>query len=134
MGCTGSCSGHFGCATEEYLSDLRHIDEVVPDVFPVVSTGVAAVRMSLPMVAEIVSSAVFGEEAAPVVAPLAEEEVFIAGMVGLIETGSELPVELLDSDRVSQVCCVVDVGEVVSGAVSGRVCKGGCCADVLACL
>ena len=35
------------------------------------------------------------------------------GMVGLIEAGSELPVDLLDSERVSQDCCVVDVGMVV---------------------
>ena len=102
-----------GCATEEYLSDLGHVDEVLPDVFPVMSAGATAVPVSLPMVTEIVSSAVFVEEAAPVVAPLAEEEAFIAGMIGLIEAVSELPVELLDSERVSQDCCVVEVGVAV---------------------
>ena len=35
------------------------------------------------------------------------------GMVGLIEAGSELPVNLLDSEHVSQDCCVVNVGMVV---------------------
>ena len=65
--------------------------------------------MSLPTVAEIVSSAVFVEEVAPVVAPLTEET-FIVGMVGLIE-------------RVSQDCCCIDVGVVVpelSPVVSAR--------------
>ena len=35
------------------------------------------------------------------------------GVVGLIEAGSELPVELLDFERVSQDYCVVDDGVVV---------------------
>ena len=105
-----------GCATEEYLSDLRHDEEVLADLFLVVCAGVTAVLVSLP-------TAVFVEEAAPVVAPLAEEETFIVGMVGLVETGSELPVELLNSERVSQDCCVVDVGMIVpepSPVVSAR--------------
>ena len=45
--------------------------------------------------------------------PLAEEETFIVGMVGLIEAGSDIPVELLHSESVSQDCCFVDVGVVV---------------------
>ena len=49
--------------------DLRHVEEVLPDVFPVVSAGVAAMPVSLPTVAEKVSSAVFADEATPVVAP-----------------------------------------------------------------
>ena len=102
-----------GCATEECLSDLRHDDDILPDVFLVISTGTTAVPVSLPIVDEMVSSAVFVEGAAPVVVSLAEEEVFIVGMVGLIEAGGELPVDLLDSERVSQDCCVVDVGMVV---------------------
>ena len=53
------------------------------------------------------------EGAAPVVAPLAEEEICIVGTVGLIEAGSELPVDLLDSERVSHDCCVVDVSVIV---------------------
>ena len=102
-----------GCATEECLSDLRHVDEILPDVFPVISTGATAVPVSLPIVDEMASSAVFVERAAPVVVSLAEEEIFIVGMVGLIEARSELPVDLLDSEHVSQDCCVVDVGMVV---------------------
>ena len=96
-----------GCITEEYLSDLRHVVEVLTDVFPVVSAGASAVPVSLPTVAEIVYSAVFVEKAAPVVTPLAEEEAFIVGMVGLIETGSELSVELLNSKHVSHDSFVV---------------------------
>ena len=113
-----------GCAKEECLSDLRHVDEILPDVFLVISTGATALPVSLPMVDEMVSSAVFVEGAAPVVVSFAEEEIFIVGMVGLIEAGSELPVDLLDSERVSQDCCVVDIGMVVpeqSPVVSVRV-------------
>ena len=124
-----------GRTTEEYLSDLRHVEKVLPDVFPVVFAGAAAVPMSLPTVAEVVSSAVFAEEAAPVVAPLAEVETVIVGMVGLIEAGSELPVESLNSEHVTQYCWFVDaraadvpmslpaIDEVVSSAVFA----GGCC-------
>ena len=102
-----------GRATEEYLSDLRQDEEVLLDVFPAVSAGVTAVPVSLPTVAEVVSSAVFAEEAAMVVAPIAEVETFIVGMVGLIAAGSELPVDSLKSERVIQDCCFVDVGGVV---------------------
>ena len=103
-----------GRTTEEYLSDLRHVEEVLPDVFPVV--------FYLPTVAEV-SSAVFAEEAAPVVAPLAEVETVIVGMVGLIKAGSELPVKSLNSEHVTQDCWCVDVGVVVpelSPVVSAR--------------
>ena len=68
-----------GCATEECLSDLRHDDDILPDVFPVISTGMTAVPVPLPIVYEMVSSAVFVEGAAPVVVSLAEEEVFYCG-------------------------------------------------------
>ena len=54
------------CATEECLSDLRHVDEILPDVFPVVSAGAVAVPVSLPVVDEMMASAVVVEEAAPV--------------------------------------------------------------------
>ena len=47
------------------MSDLTHVEEVLPDVFPVVPARAAAVPVSLPTVAEIVSAAVFVEEAAP---------------------------------------------------------------------
>ena len=120
-----------GRATEEYLSDLRQVEEVLPDVFPVVSAGAAAVPVSLPTLAEVVSLAVFAEEAAPVVAPIAEVETFIVRMVGLIMARIKLPDDSLKSERVIQD--FDDVGWVVPGAVSGRICEGGCCADVLAC-
>ena len=69
--------------------------------------------VSLSMVYEMVSSAVVVDGAAPVVVSLPAEEIFIVGMVGLIDAGSELPVDLLDFERVSQDCCVVDDGMVV---------------------
>ena len=100
-----------GCATVECLSDLRHVD--LQDVFPVVSAGEVDVPVSLPVVDEMVASAVVVEEATPVGVSLAEEEIFIVGMVGLVEAGSELLVDLLDFERVSQDCCVVDDGMVV---------------------
>ena len=43
---------------EEYLSVLRQVDEVLPDVSPVVSARAVAVPMSVPTVAEVMSSAV----------------------------------------------------------------------------
>ena len=92
---------------EVYLSDLTHDQKMLPDVFPVVSAGAAAVPISV--VVETVSPAVFREEAAPVVVPLAEEVAFRVGMVGLVETGSDLPVELLHSERVLPDCCFIDV-------------------------
>ena len=38
------------------MSDLRHVEEVLPDVFPVLSAGATAVPVSLHTVAEIVST------------------------------------------------------------------------------
>ena len=90
---------------------------------PVVFAGAAAVPMSLPTVTEVLSSAVFAEEVAPVAAPLAEVETVIVGVIGLMEAGSELPVESLNSERVTQDCLSVDVGVVVpelSPVVSAR--------------
>ena len=108
---------------EKYLSGLRHVDEVLPDVSPVVFARAAAVPLSLPTVAEVVSSAVFAEEVAPAAAPLAEVETVIVGMISLMEAGSELPVELLNSEHVTQDCLSVDVRVVVpelSPVVSAR--------------
>ena len=79
--------------------------------------------LSLPTVAEVLSSAVVVQEAVPIVAPLTEVETVIVGMVGLIETGSELPVDSLISESVAQYCSFVDVGVVVpelSPVVSAR--------------
>ena len=80
---------------------------------PVVSAGTAAVPMSLLVDAETVSPAVFREESAPVVAPLAEEVAFRVGMVGLVEAGSDIPVELLHSACVLPDCCFTDVSALV---------------------
>ena len=41
------------------------------------------------------------EEAAPVMAPLAEEETVIVGLVSLVEAGSEHSVALFNSEHVS---------------------------------
>ena len=89
------------------------LNKILPDVLPGISTGATAVPVSLPIVDEMVSSAVLVEGVAPVVVSLADEEIISVGMVGLIEAGSELPANLLDSERVSQDCRVVDVGVVV---------------------
>ena len=111
------------CATKECLSVLRHINEILPDVLLDVYTGATAVSMSLPIVDEMVSSAVLVEGDTPVVVSLADEEIFSVGMVGLIEAESELPADLLVSECVSQDCRVVDVGMVIpeqSPVMSGR--------------
>ena len=102
-----------GCATKECLSVLRHVNEILPDVRPDVSTWATAVPVSLPIVDEMVSSAVLVEGATPVVVSLADEKLFSVGMVGLIKAGSELPADLLVSECVSQDCRVVDVSVVI---------------------
>ena len=67
-------------------------------------------RMSLPTVAEVMSSAVLAGEVAPVAAPLADVETVIVGMISLMEAGCDIPVESLRSERVTQACLPVDVG------------------------
>ena len=62
------CSGH---VVPDMLSDLTQ--DVLPDVFPVVSAGEAAVPWPLPAVDESVPQAIFKKEAAPMVVPLIEE-------------------------------------------------------------
>ena len=52
--------------------------EILPDVFPVVSAGVAAVPVSLPVVDEMVASAVVVEEAAPVGVPPVEGDICLS--------------------------------------------------------
>ena len=47
------------------------------------------------------------------VVPLAEEVALRVRMVGLVEVGSDLPVELLHSERVLPDCCFIDVGVLV---------------------
>ena len=98
---------------ELYLSDPTHDQRNLPDMFLVVSAGMAAVPRSLLVDAETVSPAVFREEAALVVAPLAEEVAFRVGMVGLVKAGSDLPGELLHSACVLPDCCFTDVGVLV---------------------
>ena len=56
------------------LTDLTQDIHVLPDVFPVVSAGAAAVPMPLPAVTEsVVPQVVIRMKAAPAVVPLAEE-------------------------------------------------------------
>ena len=103
-------------------TDLTHDLQVLPDVFPVVSAGAAAVPMPLPVVAESESQVMLRKEAAPVVFPLAEEVPLRAGMVGLIKDGSDVPAELLGSERIVD-CYSIDVGVLVperSPVVSAR--------------
>ena len=95
------------------------------DVSPVVSARAAAVPMFLSTVDEMMSSAVLvgGDGGAPDAAPLAEVEAVIVWMICLMEAGSELPVESLESVRVTQDCLSVDVGVVLpelSPVVSAR--------------
>ena len=91
------------------LTELTQDIHVLPDVFPVVSAGEAAVPWPLPAVDELVPQAVLRKEAAPVVVPLAEEMFLRVAMVGRIEDRSGLPVALLDPEPVLSDCCVVDV-------------------------
>ena len=67
-------------------------DVALPDVSPVVFAGAAAVPVSLPAVAGVVSSAVFagGGGVAADVAPLADEGTVTVGVTVLTDTGSEL--------------------------------------------
>ena len=76
---------------------------------------VVTIAVSLPLAvgAETVSLAVFKEESAPVVIPLAEKGAFRVGMVGLVEAGSDFPVELLHSERVLPDCGFGDVRVLV---------------------
>ena len=109
----------------DIISSGRNIEVGWTDLthdLPVVSAGVAAVPMPLPVVAEAVSQVMIRKEAAPVVVPLAEEVPFRVGMVGLIEDESDLPAELLGSECVVG-CCFIDVGVLVperSPVVSAR--------------
>ena len=92
---------------------------VLPEVAPVVVAGAAAVPMSLPAVAGVVSSAVL----APDAAPPAGEETATVGVIFLTDTGSELPVESLEYMRITQDWLSVDVDEVlleVSPVMSAR--------------
>ena len=105
------------------LTNLTHDIKVLPDVFPVMSAGAAAVPMPLPAVAEPVPQVVLRREAIPVVVSLAEEMTLCVAMIGLIEDGSDLPAELLDSEPVLPDCCFIDVGMLVpesSPVVSAR--------------
>ena len=77
------------------------------------SAGAAAVPMPLAVGAETVSPVVFQDKFAPVVSPLAEEGAFRVGMVGLVEAGSDVPVELLHSEHVLPDCGFSDVGVLV---------------------
>ena len=81
---------------------------------PLETAVVSALGTAVPMpLAETVSPAVFQEEFAPVVILLAEEGAFRVGMVGLVEAGSDLPVELLHSECVLPGCGFRDVGVLV---------------------
>ena len=123
---------------------------VLPEVVPVVVVEAAAVTMSLPAVAVVVSSAVFagGGGVAADAAPLAEEETVTVGVIFLSDNESELPVESLESVRITRNCLYVGVDESPVVYLRGRLlCRcpgltllrwcplpflpggGGCCAD-----
>ena len=115
------CDVHFrvpdlvesGCATEKCLSVLGHVDEVLPDVPPVVSVRAADVPMSLPTIAEVMSSAVLAGEVASDAAPLAEVETIFVGMASLMEAARAAAVSM----------SLPAIAEVVSSAVfAGRGC------------
>ena len=117
--------------TEEGLSVA--VDVALPEVFPVGFAGAAVVPVSLPAVAVAVSSAVFagGGGVAVDAAPLAEEGTVTVGVTVLMDTGCELPAELLEYVHVTEDCLSVDVAlpEVSPAVFAG----GGCCAGVIAC-
>ena len=70
-----------GCATEECLSDLRHVDEILPDVFSGCVCWAVAVPVSFPVVEEMASAVVVEEAALVGVSPV-EEEIFVVGVGG----------------------------------------------------
>ena len=84
-----------------------------PGCWLVVIAGVAAVPVSLPAVVGVVSSAVLAEGVATDAAPLAGEETITVGVIILTDTGSELPVESLESVCVTRDCLSVDVDVVL---------------------
>ena len=86
------------------LTELTQDIHVLPDVFPVVSAGEAAVPWPLPAVDELVPQVVLRKETAPVVVPLAVEMFLRVAMVVLIKDGRSLPIALLDPEPVLSDC------------------------------
>ena len=86
--------------TEEGLSVAA--DVALPEVSPVVFAGAAAVPVSLPAVARVVSSDAFAGGVAADAAPLADEGTVTVGVSVLTDTGRELPAELLKAVRVTE--------------------------------
>ena len=76
---------------------------VLPEVALVVVAEAAAVPMSLPAIAGVVSSAVLAGGIAPGAAPLAGEETVTVGVIFLTDTGCKLPVESLESVRITKL-------------------------------
>ena len=96
---------------------------VLPEVYPVMIAGAAAVPVFLPAVAGMVSSALLAGGVAADAAPLAGEEMITVGVIILMDTGSELPAQSLESVRVTKDCLSVDLDVVlpeVSPAVFAR--------------
>ena len=110
-------------------TDLTHDVQDLPDVFPVVSAGEAAVPTPLPAGAEPVPQVVIRKEDAPMVVPLADEKTLHVAMIGLIEDGSDLPADLLDSEPVYQTVVLLTLACLFRRGLRSYL-QG--CADVLA--
>ena len=103
------------CVTQDCC--FVDVGVVVPELSPVVSARAAAVPMSLPAIAEVVSSAVFAGGGGVVAdaAPLADVETVTVGVSVLTDAGSELPADFAPLAKAGEVTLDVvglDVGEL----------------------
>ena len=97
---------------------LRTVDVSLPKLSPVVSARAAAVSMSLPAIAEVVSSAVFagGGGGFADAAPLADVGSVTVGVSVLTDAGSELPADCAGAAAV-RVAHLAEAGEVTLDVV-----------------
>ena len=92
------------------------VDEVWPEVSPVVSARAAAVSMSLPAIAEVVSSAVFARGGGVADAALADVGMVTVGVTVITDAGSELPANFAGTAAV-RVAPLAEAGEVTLDVV-----------------
>ena len=91
---------------------------VLPDVFPAIFDETAAVPLSSPVVVDTGPQVDSRRETTPVVVPLVDEMTLCVATVGLSDSGSDRPVELLKSESdgclVDESVFVPEVSSVVS--------------------
>ena len=134
LDCTDFCVPHCFSGLSESVHDMKGglsvaADVVLPEVCLVVFVGAAAVPVSLPAVAGVVSSAVFAGGISTDASPLADEGMVTDGVTVLTDAGSELPAELLESVCVTKDCLSVDV-DVALPEVSPAVFAGAAAVPV----